>query len=803
MTHRSRAIQLVAATLWAVIGIAGLSSAASIEPGDWVVTVADGVPVKLGTETRFVLAKGTELAAGKTKDQWTSVIVMKAGQKVHGWVKSSQLALLGYEPHVRGKLVGELAAVSADKQYVAFSLQAARKQLETAAGRGDAAQRPASPNASGVDPEVACLGGITSVRGLVVDPKTGDAIVVGQYVPGCQRLTLDDLAVTLRARFVHGQWPVVSIDPPATRQEPAYHNVRFEGGVRDTAFGLTLYEADYLLKKIGLGHVATGVRAVPSEWDLWLAQAQAQYGSKEVNIGGRVWFFPILGATPVRENVAAYSGLKVGVFYEVLSARIDGRQVKDLTDIKSSTGEQFVSMVRKHYEPLAAQHPSWRRIQQLNELVALTRAIEVMEHRPDLSWWLESYPVTPVETPRQAKELSRSKTTDHGSYRYTASMEGGVELRAMALRLDVGDVSALADAALSTRPAPDALTWGFVADEWLIAIPPDKDIAKGDEVTPQLVYAQFLTRQGKVDEALTRVDKILAIEPNYLDALLLKGTLLSDHLQRPADAIDCFDALLAKLPESTEALVARGLARLRTNDFFQASEDFDSALQINPRLADALAYRGICRGQRGEFDEAVADLTAAIQLAPEEAMVRVWRGNIYRAMADQEIVAMPAEDGVAPELPEELPLDADVETASTDAPMYAPSDAPMPAPPEPPAPPDAGQEELLAKALADFNEAIRRNSKIGFAFASRGRLYQARREHDKALADLTQAIQLEPTDLSYYLTRAQVLAETNQSAKAVADYSEILNRDPQQSEIRWQRSELYRKLRQFDKALAD
>jgi len=722
----------------------GGALAAEIQAGDWVVTVDNNVPVMAESDTLFVLARNTELAAEQVNGDWIAVTVTKAGKEVRGWVERSRLARIGQASEVRRKFAKELASVPAEKRYIAFSLNAARKKIQStsvpeAIARALFSQK--SPPTK--DPEVKYLGGINCVRGLVMDPKTGDAIVVGQYIPGRERLSLDDLVVALRARFVHGQWPVVSIDPPPQKTNPPYHNVRFEGGVRDTAFGLTLFEADYLLKKVAQGHVATGVPEVPSEWELWVEQARRQYADTEVHIGGRVWFYPDVAATPVRENVAAYSGLKVGVYYEVLSATIGGRRITDLTEIKSPTGEQFVALIRQHYEPLAAMHPSWRRIMQLNELVALSRAIEVMEHRPDLSWWLESYPVTPVETPRQARELSRSQTFNEGYYSRTVSMEGGVELRAMALRLEAGDVSALADAVLSTRPGPEALTWGFVVDDWVIAIPPELDITGGAEVTPQLVYAQFLTRQGKYEEAIARLDKILEIQPNYLDALLLKGNLLSDALNRYDEAIACFSGLIQKWPDCADAYAARGLARARTNDLHEAIEDFNRALKINPRLASALACRGACYGNHGEHRKALADLTEAIRLDPSMAIAYVWRGNSYRALDD------------------------------------------------------------YTKALADYDEAIRRNPKLDYAYAARGRFYQSRRKLDEALADLNEAVRLDPADLSYRRTRAAICDELGKYAEAIADYCAILDRDSSQTEARLRRSEAYRKSRQFQKALED
>jgi tetratricopeptide (TPR) repeat protein len=193
-----------------------------------------------------------------------------------------------------------------------------------------------------------------------------------------------------------------------------------------------------------------------------------------------------------------------------------------------------------------------------------------------------------------------------------------------------------------------------------------------------------------------------------------------------------------------DALVGRGLARAKTDNFFKAMDDFDRALQINPKLANALAYRGLCHEQFGDYDKAIADLTEAARLAPDEAIVYVWRGNVYRA------------------------------------------------------------QDETGKALADFNEAIRRDSSLAFAYASRGDLYRILGELDKAVADLTEAIRLDnASDLSYVTTRAAVYAELGKHAEAAADYSTVLEREPNNTEARWQRSELYRRLRKFDRALAD
>jgi tetratricopeptide (TPR) repeat protein len=723
---------------------AGAAQGREIEPNTWMVTVNKKTPVKSGSNTLFVLAEGSELAARQTNGAWVGVTVMQGKKQIRGWVPKKNVALVEHPSEIQRQFSGALATIPADKRYIAFSLNAARTRIAPTTGVVSWLVGLASGDARPDNPEVAYLGGITCVRGLVVDPETGDAIVVGQYIPGRERLTLDDLVVALRARFVHGQWPVVSIDPPPQPTTPPLHNVRFEGGVADTAFGYALYDADYLLKQLGLGKVPMGVKSVRSSWDLWLEESRQQ-NRQSLEVSSRVWFFPIIAATPARNNVAAYKGLKVGVFSEVLAAKIDGQSVRDLAQLKQHAHEKHVAMVRQHFDELAAMHPPFRRIEQLNELVALSRAIEVMQQRPDLSWWLEKYAVHPVDTPKTAKELSRSQEvpTADGSYTRTVTSRGGVELRAMALRLEAGDVSALADAALTARPSADALAWAFIVDDWVIAIPPELDVTKGAEVTPQLVYAQFLIRQGHYKEALVRLDQVLAKEPNYVDALYFKGVVLSDSLQRHDEAIVCFDQVLVKLPESTDALIGRGLAFAKKDNYSTAEEDFDKAVQSNPRLANAMAYRGLCRGNLGEPEKAIADFDEALRLDPAMAIAYVWRGNIRLAQSEAE------------------------------------------------------------GALADFNEAIRRDASLAPAYAARGKYYYDRQELDKALADYNEAIRLDSSDLSYRFIRAIIHSDKHELPQAIADYSEILKREPQQTEIRWKRSEAYRNNRQFQKALED
>jgi len=108
-------------------------------------------------------------------------------------------------------------------EYIAFSLKVAKERIIST---------PEAKDYRRLYPEVFNLGGITAIKGLVYDRKTGDVILVGQRDPKRAKLTLDDFVVALRARFIYRKWPLVSIDPTPQTKETNMQIVRFEGGDR-------------------------------------------------------------------------------------------------------------------------------------------------------------------------------------------------------------------------------------------------------------------------------------------------------------------------------------------------------------------------------------------------------------------------------------------------------------------------------------------------------------------------------------------------------------------------------------------
>jgi len=495
--------------------------------------------------------------------------------------------------------------------YRTFSLKVARQRVESA-----------GQNWRQKETEVWKLADINKVEGFVYDQNNDDLILVGQYVEGRSPLTLDDLAVALRARLRYDKWPEVSIDPTPDTEKTQMQCVRFEGGIADTAFGNALFEADYQLKKVSMGLVDAGVPGFRTEWERAIDEARKQTGRAKTHILSRYWFYPVNPQVVVRKDVCAVQGLSVGVFTEVLSAEIDGIVVKDPRSFSHPVADAFVCDVTRRFDDLCRVHPSFNRLRGLEELVSVTKALEQLAPRPDLAWWFDEYKIQDVKTPRAAKVLRR----DWAEFPSSLQVEGGVHLEAIALRLQAGDVTALRDAVLKHRPTPIALTWEFVVGQWIIPLTPGT--LRLEEVAPLVQQAWFLFEQRRYHESATLYSRVLNGFPDLGAAYVGRG-LARAYNRDYERAIADYDTALRLGPALPAVYVLRGAARGMNGSLPDAMKDFEQALQVDARFAPAYFMRGVLHNERNNTDAAIADFRKCIEIkgSSQDAMVCAALGN--------------------------------------------------------------------------------------------------------------------------------------------------------------------------------
>ncbi|WP_447963711.1 tetratricopeptide repeat protein [Nitrospira sp. Ecomares 2.1] len=689
--------------------------------------------------------------------------------------------------------------------YVAFSLKVAQARI---------AGLEKGKNYRTVYPVAYNLGGINKIFGLVYDRGNRDTILIGKYDPKCQPITLDDFVVALKARFIHGQWPMVSLDPTEDSPQTGRQNVRFEGGIENTQFGADLLDADHRLKRMTMGYLRMGVPGLKSIWELDKERRNGNPDQRgQSNISSRFWFYPVLHSVSVRQDVVAIKGLQVGVFTEILSAEIDGKVIEDLSSFTDETSETFAQMVSNSFDDLAQVHPSFSRVQGLDELVALTKAMEDMEEKPNLDWWLERYTVKEVPIPQQLKFLKREEkykvsTNDGYIVRGRRTSSGGVQLMALALRLKSGDVTALKEAVLKTRISLDALSWGFVVGEWII--PTSGEMVSLENIVPLFTQAVFLQRNKRYDAAITLYEKIISLKPDWEWAYNNRGVAYVSKGDGDRALADYTRALELN-PKDAEAYYNRGVAYNSKGDEARALADYTRALELKPKFAEAYTNRGATYLNKGDEARALADYTRAIELNPKDAEAYYNRGAAYnskgawdRALADftralelkPKFVEAYTMRGVAYNRMKDWPRAlADFTQALEFNPQHANAYA------------NRGVTYAWKgdwdRALADFTRALELNPQHANAYFNRGVAYDRMKDWNRALADFTRAIELKPKSAEAYTNRGATYLNKGDEARALADFTRAIELNPKDEEVYYKRGMIYFGKGDGDQALAD
>lgn len=114
-----------------------------------------------------------------------------------------------------------------------------------------------------------------------------------------------------------------------------------------------------------------------------------------------------------------------------------------------------------------------------------------------------------------------------------------------------------------------------------------------------------------------------------------------------------------------------------------------------------------------------------------------------------------------------------------------------------------GMKGEIARAIADYDEAIRLNAADSSAFINRGIAFHNQGDHRKALADLDEAIRLDPAQEVAWAARGDVRAALEDNERATADYAEAIRLNPRDADHYYNRGLTWRRQGEDDKALAD
>jgi predicted O-linked N-acetylglucosamine transferase (SPINDLY family) len=150
---------------------------------------------------------------------------------------------------------------------------------------------------------------------------------------------------------------------------------------------------------------------------------------------------------------------------------------------------------------------------------------------------------------------------------------------------------------------------------------------------PLIPGAVALHQAGRISEAISLYEKVLADVPEQFDALHMMG-VIALQAGRFEEAQSRIAAALRRNPESASALGNLAAAYLRNGELDQALKWGQRALQADPESTDALINLGTTLHEMGRFEEAAPLLRQARDLSPNSALICNLLGSCFLKMGD-------------------------------------------------------------------------------------------------------------------------------------------------------------------------
>jgi tetratricopeptide (TPR) repeat protein len=288
---------------------------------------------------------------------------------------------------------------------------------------------------------------------------------------------------------------------------------------------------------------------------------------------------------------------------------------------------------------------------------------------------------------------------------------------------------------------------------------------QANEMRWSYLRAHALVRKGDRDGAARAFERVVALQPTYVPALVWLGDMYLD-LERSDAAQEAFARALAQRPDSPAALFGAGRAALARAAYADAARQMEHALRVDPRATAinyplAMAYRGLGERERADallktrgstapgledpvLDEATIVLDSAVSY--ESAGMQALRHQDWAAAID----AFRRGLAFAPDDPSLRYWMASAMIASGDA---------------------GGAEREFRAITAQHPDYAKAHFSLGAILDQQGQREEASREYERA-------VRTDPTLVDARLRLADSLRAQRQLRPAMIQYEAAVNLDP-------------------------
>jgi tetratricopeptide (TPR) repeat protein len=114
-----------------------------------------------------------------------------------------------------------------------------------------------------------------------------------------------------------------------------------------------------------------------------------------------------------------------------------------------------------------------------------------------------------------------------------------------------------------------------------------------------------VVRQAMVDGAIRNYEKVLAMNPDNLDAKTDLGVLYAEATPMPMKGIQLLQDVVRTDPGHANAQYNLGILSIRSGQYEKAIQRFDNVLKASPGRTDALLLKGRTYAEMGENEKAI------------------------------------------------------------------------------------------------------------------------------------------------------------------------------------------------------
>ncbi|HXV63424.1 MAG TPA: sulfatase-like hydrolase/transferase [Vicinamibacteria bacterium] len=172
---------------------------------------------------------------------------------------------------------------------------------------------------------------------------------------------------------------------------------------------------------------------------------------------------------------------------------------------------------------------------------------------------------------------------------------------------------------------------GYIGGPSRVSIDPDRPLADPKDkigLFNLIKQAGSDSSEGNTEEALEKIDRVLAEDPDILEAHNIRGNLFSKQGDLE-NALIAFQEALARDPEYKPALYSLALTYKELGRAKDAEAGFRRIIDLDARDNRAYFMLAQIHAEREEFDEALALLQKAVDLGSERAPLHNLMAECY------------------------------------------------------------------------------------------------------------------------------------------------------------------------------